>query len=82
MCNSYTCICACSKLVMVVDVCLYVQEKEEGNDEKKPKYCARPPRDLTSKFLQREEQKITDSKMAEEQKKKEEEAARLAVSSY
>ena len=43
------------------------------------KYIARPPRDLTSKYIKQQEQKLIDQKKAEEAKKREEEAARIAV---
>ena len=43
------------------------------------KYVARPPRDLTSKYIKQQEQKMIDHKNAEEAKRREEEAARIAV---
>lgn len=62
--------------------CPLLQPKENELQKeascKKPKYSVRPAKDLTSKFLKRQEQKEKDKIALEGEKKREEEEARLA----
>lgn len=55
------------------------QSKEEEVDQKRERYMVRPPRDLTSQFDRRMEEKQQAKIKAEERKRREEEEARIAV---
>ena len=48
-------------------------------DQKRERYVVRPPRDLTSQFERRMEEKQHANIKAEERKRREEEEARIAV---
>lgn len=56
------------------------QEVPSDQEGQKSKYKVNPPKDLTSKFLKRQEQKENDRIIAEGRKKREEEEARIAAS--